>query len=284
MNFLFNIQIIIIAILTALSCSIPGVLLIVRGMALMSDAISHSVLLGIVIAFLIFKDLGSPFIFVGAIGAAITTVFCTEKIIESNMLKKDAAVGLVFPLFFSIAVFLISQYARSVHLDTDMILVGEIAFAPLNKLIIGGWNFGPRAIWILLCTILINVFVIFLFFRSFKIAIFDSRAAQMFGYNTIFLHYLLMFLMSCTTVVVFDIVGAIICVALTIVPGATAFLYVKKLEHMFFLTAIIAIITGILGAIAGIYFDVSIAGAISTVAGILFLISVIIIKTRKFNI
>ena len=98
-NLLFNMYIVIIAALTALSCSIPGVLLIVRGMALMSDAISHSVLLGIVIAFLMFKDLGSPFIFVGAIGAACATVFCTEKIIESNMLKKDAAVGLVFPLF-----------------------------------------------------------------------------------------------------------------------------------------------------------------------------------------
>lgn len=273
---LFNIHIIIIAALAALSCSIPGVLLIVRGMALMSDAMSHSVLLGIVVAFLIFKDLGSPFIFVGAIGAAITTVFCTEKIIESNMLKKDAAVGLVFPLFFSIAVFLISQYARSVHLDTDMILVGEIAFAPLNKLIIGNWSLGPKALWILLCTLLVNISTIFLFFRAFKVTIFDPYMAKMFGYNQKFLHYVLMFLMSCTTVVVFDIVGAIICVALTIVPGATAFLYVKKLEHMFFLTGIIAIMTGILGASAGIYFDVSIAGAISATAGILFLMSVII--------
>lgn len=282
-NFLFNVQIIIIAALAALSCAIPGVFLIVRGMALMSDAMSHSVLLGMVIAFLIFKDLGSPFIFVGAVMAAVGTVFCTEKIIASNKLKKDAAVGLVFPLFFSIAVFLISQYARSVHLDTDMILVGEIAFAPLNKLVIGSWNFGPRALWILLAICLINCFVVFVFFRAFKVTIFDPHAAKMFGYNQKFLHYLLMLLMSCTTVVVFDIVGAIICVALTIVPGATAFLYVKKLEHMFFLTAVIAIIMGSFGAMVGIYFDVSIAGAISTVAGILFLMSVIV-KTAQHYI
>src|SRR5437762_3539381 len=156
-----QLEIMIIAILTSITCALPGVFLVLRGVAMMSDAISHAILLGIVIMFLWVKKLESPLLLVGAALAGILTVLCTEKIIKSNRLKSDAAIGLIFPLFFSVGVILVSQYARNVHLDIDMVLLGEIAFAPFNRLFISGIDCGPYALWIIGFSLSLNSLFVF---------------------------------------------------------------------------------------------------------------------------
>ena len=122
--------IIFIAIITALACAIPGVFLVLRGVALMSDAISHAILLGIVIMFFSGAAVRFSLAVFGSFCGRLLTVLATEQLMKFKYIKKDAAIGLVFPLFFSIAVILISLYTRNVHLDTDMVLLGELAFAP----------------------------------------------------------------------------------------------------------------------------------------------------------
>ncbi|MBK8022270.1 MAG: metal ABC transporter permease [Chloroflexi bacterium] len=122
--------------LIAVSGALLGSLLLLRGMSLTSDAISHTVLLGIVVAFMVMTgllgmeaDLSSPLLILGAAAAGVATVVLTELIFRSGLVKQDAALGLAFPLLFAIAVILVSRFVDDVHLDTDAVMVGEIGVA-----------------------------------------------------------------------------------------------------------------------------------------------------------
>lgn len=126
----------IIGLLIALSAALLGTFLLLRGMSLTSDAISHTVLLGIVVAFVIMTrlfgqepDLSSPWLIVGAASAGVATVVLTEVIYRSGLVKQDAALGLAFPLLFALAVIIVSRYVQDVHLDEDSVMVGEIGVA-----------------------------------------------------------------------------------------------------------------------------------------------------------
>jgi ABC-type Mn2+/Zn2+ transport system permease subunit len=121
--------------LIAVSGALLGVFLLLRGMAMTSDAISHTVLLGIVVAFLtagalgVAIDLGSPLLIVGAAAAGVGTVALTEALYRTGRVKQDAALGLAFPFLFALAVILVSRFVDNVHLDTDSVMVGEIGIA-----------------------------------------------------------------------------------------------------------------------------------------------------------
>ena len=119
-----GIGVLLIALVTALSCSIIGVFLVIRKMSMMTDAISHTVLLGIVLAFLIIPNLNSPLLIIGAVVMGLITVFLTEVLIKSKLIKEDAATGVVFPLLFSIAVIIISLNISGIHLDIDSVFLG----------------------------------------------------------------------------------------------------------------------------------------------------------------
>ncbi len=268
-----QLQIITIACLVSVASALPGVFLLVRGVSLMSDAISHSILLGIILMFLLVQNLESPLLIVGASLAGIATVICTEALISSQRLKKDAAIGLVFPLFFSIGVILISKYARNVHLDTDMILLGEIAFAPFNRLYMFGTDVGPYALWLLSGIVCLNSIFIALFYKELVLATFDHELAKIFGFSPALLYYGLMSLTSVTAVGAFDVVGSIVVVALMISPPATAYLLTYNILTMIWLS----IGSGIAAALSGYWLahaaDVSIAGSIATMSGVMFLVA-----------
>jgi manganese/zinc/iron transport system permease protein len=142
MNIALEIQ--LVAVVVAVACSLPGVFLVLRRMALMSDAITHTVLLGIVLAFFLTHNIASPLLVLGAAAMGVITVALVELLLKTRLVREDASIGLVFPALFSIAVILISRYAGSVHLDTDAVLLGEIAFAPFRRLEMGGMDLGPR--------------------------------------------------------------------------------------------------------------------------------------------
>jgi manganese/zinc/iron transport system permease protein len=122
----FEIQ--LIAVIVAIGCALPGVFLVLRKMSMMSDSITHTILLGIVLAFLVTHDLSSPFLIGGAALMGVVTIWLTETLHRTRLLSEDAAIGIVFPLLFSIAVILITRYAGAAHLDTDSVLLGELAF------------------------------------------------------------------------------------------------------------------------------------------------------------
>ncbi len=277
-----QLELLAIAIMAAAACSLPGVFLVLRGVALMSDAISHAILLGIVVMFLLVHDLSSPWLLFGATIAGLVTVACTEALINTNRIKKDTAIGLVFPLFFSIGIILITWYARDVHLDSDMVLLGDVALAPFERFYLWGHDVGPYALWQLSGIFLLNAAVIALCFKELALATFDPQYAAVIGFTPVLIHYLIMSLTSITAVAAFDIVGAIVVVALMIVPAATAYLLTSRLRQMIVLTLELSFLAAIGGYGCAYLADVSIAGSIATVAGLIFLgVFVLQIETNR---
>lgn len=268
---MLHLEIVTIAMLAAVTCCLPGVFLVLRGVAMMSDAISHAILLGIVVMFLFIQNLTSPLLIIGASCAGILTVLCTEMIIKSKKLKQDAAIGLVFPLFFSVGVILVSQFARNVHLDSDMVLLGELALSPFNRLMIGNVDCGPSALWVMSAALLINVLFVRLFYKELVITTFDATLATMSGFSPALFYYALMIMTSLTTVATFDAVGAIMVVALMITPPSSAYLLTQRVSKMIFLSVIFALLSAILGYIFASYADVSIAGSIASMTGVFFM-------------
>lgn len=267
------IEIIFIGCLVATTAAIPGCFLILRKMAMMSDAISHSVLLGIVLMFFAIKTLHSPFLIIAATITGLITVMFTEALIASKKMKKDAAIGFIFPLFFALAIILITRYAGNIHLDQDAVILGDIAFAPFNRMIFGGIDYGPIAMWVMGIIGVINALFVGCFYKELKIATFDPALASSLGLTPSRLHYGLMACVSITCVGAFDSVGTILIVALIITPPATAYLLSRKLSTMIPLSIVIGCLCSILGTILALAIDGSIAGAMCTVAGALFLLA-----------
>jgi manganese/zinc/iron transport system permease protein len=270
MNML-QLEIVIIASITAIACALPGVFLVLRGVSLMSDAISHAILPGIVLIFLLVHSLESPLLLFGAALSGLLTVVCTELLINSQKLKKDAAIGLVFPLFFSVGVILISQYARDVHLDTDMVLLGELAFASLNRIFFFGVDVGSYALWLMSGILALNLLCVWLFFKELQVSAFDAVYSTVIACNPVALYYLLMGLTSITAVGAFDVVGAIVVVALMITPPATAFLCTERLPTMILLSCFFGVCAAMGGYWVAASADVSIAGSIAFMSGVQFI-------------
>jgi len=267
-----QIEIQLIASLVAIACAIPGTFLVLRKMALITDAISHSILPGIVIGFFITHDLSSPLLILLAALSGVLTVVLVEFIQKTGLVKEDTAIGLVFPALFSIGVIMIAQNANDVHLDIDAVLLGELAFAPFDRLIISGADLGPKSLWIIGTILLITSGLLFAFFKELKVSTFDAGLAAALGLSPVVMHYGLMTIASITTVGAFDAVGAILVIAFMIAPAATAYLLTNNLKKMLLL----ACIFGVTAAIAGYWLahalDTSISGSMTSVLGIVFLI------------
>jgi manganese/zinc/iron transport system permease protein len=260
----------LIAAVVAAACAIPGVFLVLRRMAMMSDAISHTVLLGIVLAFFVVEQFGHPLLMIGATLIGVLTVTLTELINKTKLVKEDAAIGLVFPALFSIAVILVSIFARNVHLDEHVVFQGDLAFAPFDRLVLWGQDLGPRTLVIMAGILLLNLAFIILFYKELKLATFDAGLAAALGFAPAFIHYALMTLVSVTAVGAFDAVGSILVIALMIVPPAAAYLLTDRLPAMLGLSVLI----GVSGAISGYWLarwlDGNIGGAMVTMIGVLF--------------
>ncbi|GAA3558777.1 metal ABC transporter permease [Snuella lapsa] len=266
-----QLEIQLIASLVAIACAIPGTFLVLRKMAMISDAISHSILPGIVIGFFITQDLNSPVLILLAALTGIITVVLVEYIQKTGLVKEDTAIGLVFPALFSIGVILIAKNANDIHLDVDAVLLGELAFAPFDRLLVSGVDLGPKSLWIIGTILLITITLLIAFFKELKVSTFDAGLASALGFSPMVIHYGLMTVSSVTTVGAFDAVGAILVVALMIAPAASAYLITNNLKRML----AYAICFGVIGAISGYWIahwlDASIAGSITSVLGILFL-------------
>ena len=230
-----QLEIQLIASLVAVACAIPGTFLVLRKMAMISDAISHSILPGIVIGFFITQDLNSPLLIFLAAFTGIITVILVEYIQKTGLVKEDTAIGLVFPALFSIGVILIAKNANDVHLDVDAVLLGELAFAPFDRLIVSGIDIGPKSLWIIGSILLTTLVLLFLFFKELKVSTFDKGLAASLGFSPAIIHYGLMSVSSVTTVGAFDAVGAILVVALMIAPAAIAYLLTTDLKKMLLL-------------------------------------------------
>lgn len=268
-----HIEIIAIAIFVAAACALPGTFLVLRKRSLLSDAISHAVLPGIAIGFFLTENLNSPFLMVGAILSGLLTAWATELLSRTKKVKEDAAIGLVFPIFFSVGVILISRYAGKVHLGTDVVLLGELAFAPFERFKLFNVDLGPKTLWTMGLVFLLNMSLVLLFFKELKLSTFDPELAHAKGFHPKVIHYSLMTIVSITVVSAFDSVGSILVVALMIAPATAAFMLTQKLHVMLVLSAIIGAVSSIIGYGIAVILDVSIAGAMATMCGVSFFIA-----------
>ena len=266
-----------ILIITAAACSILGVFLVLRRLSMVSDAISHSVLLGIVIGFFITRDLRSVWLIIAAALFGVFTTMAIEILIKSRRVGEDAAVGIIFPLFFSIAVILITKFARNVHLDTDMVLMGEVIVAPFNRIDILSLSF-PKALVQMSVVLVLNIAFIILSFNRMKISTFDPVFSAVSGIGVGVLYYIFMGLVSLTCVAAFESVGAILAISFFIAPAASACLISKRLTTTLFLSVIYAIINSTFGYLLAIRYNISMSGMCACVSGITFFITVLCCK------
>lgn len=275
-----QIEIQLIACIVAIACAIPGTFLVLRKMAMISDAISHSILPGIVVGFFLTEDLNSPWLILLAALTGLITVFLVEFIQKTGLVKEDTAIGLVFPALFSIGVILIAKNANDVHLDVDAVLLGELAFAPFDRLEVGGVDIGPKSLWVIGSILLVTLGLLIVFFKELKLSTFDKGLAATLGFSPVVMHYGLMGVASVTTVGAFDAVGAILVVALMIAPPAMAYLLTTDLKKMLILSTIFGVIGALVGYWVAHALDASIAGSMTTVLGVLFLITYLFAPSR----
>ena len=272
-------EILLLAVLVSVSCALPGTFLVLRQMSLMSDAISHSVLLGIVIGFFITGRIDSPVLLILAAATGILTVSLVELLHQTQLVKEDAAIGVVFPALFSLGVILVTRYAGNVHIDQDVVLLGEIALSPFDRIVFFGWNL-PRALVTMSFILVIALVSMFVFYKELKISTFDVGLATSLGFSPILINYGLMSLVSVTAVGAFDAVGAILVIALMIVPPSTAYLLTDRLSTMLILSSLIGAVSAVCGYGVAIKLDASIAGAMATMTGFTFLLAFLFAPKR----
>ena len=248
------------------AASLVGVFLVLRKNSMLSDAISHSIVFGIVIVWLLTRQQSGPVQIIGAALTGLLTVYLTELLVKSGKVKDDAAIGLVFPALFSIGVLLLNLYARSVHIDAHTVLLGEIGFVWLNTISIAGYDVPQALVWMSVVTLVNGIFVI-VFFKDLKLATFDPALSTALGFAPTLLSYGLLALTSMTAVAAFDAVGAILFIAFVIVPPSAAYLLTDRLAHMLVIGVLISIASSVLGYYAAVALDVSIGGMMAVMTG-----------------
>lgn len=265
-----QLEIQLIAVVVAAACALVGAFLVLRRTALLSDAIGHSVLVGIVLAFFVTETTTSPLLLVAAGATGIVTVALVQAVTRTQLVREDSAIGLVFPALFSIGVILVSRYAGGVHLDIDAVLLGELAFAPFDRLTGWGWDFGPTSLVVMAVVLAIDAVVVRLLWKELKLTTFDAALAVALGFAPAVVNYTLMALVSITTVGAFNAVGSILVVALMIAPPAAAYLLTDSLARMVWLGVGIGAGSALGGYWLAYALDASIAGCIAAVCGAAF--------------
>jgi len=261
--------IILTAALVGLSCGIVGVFLILRKTAMMADAISHTVLLGIVVAFIITREVSGPAMLIGGILAGLLTAFFVQWLHTLNV-QHDASMGIVFTTLFAIGVILIATSVGNAHLDVQHALMGEITFIPFHTITIPIIGEIPEATGLLLLVLVVVLFFIIAFYKEWKITSFDPALAASLGIPVLFMHYVFMGLVSITTVASFDAVGAIMVVAMLITPAAAAYLWTDKLLIMLVLSGTFGVVSSIVGYYIAAWIDTSISGSMAFATGLVF--------------
>ena len=235
-------------------------------MSLLGDALSHAVLPGLVVAFVLAGSLNIAYMFAGALAVGLLTTLLTQAIHRQGGVPADAAIGVVFTSLFALGVILIKRYGQGVDLDPDCVLYGQIDLVEFYTVHVGGYEV-PRALVSIVPVLVINISVILFLWKELKISSFDPALATTMGISANRLFYLLMALVALTTVASFEQVGSILVIAMLIVPGATAHLLSDRLSRMMMIAVALAVASAVLGYFLAIAWNVSAAGPMAVVAG-----------------
>lgn len=239
---------------------------------MVSEGLSHAVLPGLVIAFILLRDYNSPWLIIAAAASGLLMVWLTQLLQNTRLLDTDAGLGIVFAGMFSVGILLVSSNLRNTHFHADCIIDGNLALAPLDRWTWAGIDLGPRS-WIsMLAMLIIVIGFITLCFKELKVMFFDPLLADQFGLRPRTLQFVWLALVSLTTVAAFDVAGSILIVALMIAPPAAAYLLTDRLSRLLVISAAIAVVSAIGGFYLAMALDVSPTGPIASFAGMVFLV------------
>lgn len=269
-----DLTIILTAGLVATAAGLLGPFLVLRRVALMSDAVSHAVLPGIVLVYLLLGTRAPLPVIAGAALFAIICVLAIEALRSTGLVKSDAAIALVFPALFALGVLGVTRYASGVHLDLDATIYGEIAFAPFRTLSIGELEIA-RSIVLLGAVALCNLALVMLLWKEYKATTFDPEFSRTIGIPPALLSRLLLIAVAITAVTAFESVGAILVVTMLIVPAAAAYLLCNRLWAMVVVTVALGWVSALGGHAAATALDASIAGAMGLVAAVCFALALV---------
>lgn len=256
-NYEFLQNALVTSIVIGVVAGVVGCFIILRGMSLMGDAISHAVLPGVAISYIF-----SINFFIGAILFGLFASIIITFISNNSKIKGDTAIGITFSSFLALGVILIG-FANS---STDLfhILFGNVlAVQDVDK-------------WLTIGIAAIVLIVVWLFFKPLLLTSFDPNMAKAFGVRVNAYHYLLMALLTVVSVTAMQSVGTILIVALLITPAATAYLYTKSLRNMIFLSAFFGALASVIGLFIGYSFNLAVGSTIVLTATSIFLISFLV--------
>ncbi len=261
---------IILGILANVPCAILGCYLVLRRLSLLGDAISHAVLPGIVLAFLVSGQLIGPGIIIGAMALGILTAFLTRFLSGLGGVSEDSSMGVVFTTLFAVGVILMKQAAADrVDLDANCVFLGNLLLATIDTVSVNGWEI-PRSVGSLGLVSALTVLFVGLLWKELKLASFDSGLATALGLNATIIHYALMAMVAGVTVGAFEAVGSILVVAMLIVPAATAHLLTDRLGTMMLIAAGVAMNAAAFGTVGASIVNASAAGMMAVIAGVQF--------------
>lgn len=266
-----------ILILVGINSSILGNLLVQKQAVMVADAISHTILLGIVIGYVCVRNLDSPLLIIGATLFGVLTVYAIELLANHTNIQQDAAIGIVFTFFFALAVIIISKYFDAVHLDIDMVLLGEIIFAPLNKMTLFNWHIPVGYVQNSIVLLVILAFLL-RYYASIKLMLFDTTFAQTINVKVRLIQLIMMTLVALHCVVAFQSVGAILVISMMVTPAMFAQLFSKSFLQLLLIGIAFSIINATIGFMVSIQLNVSMSGMIASIGFAIFIISFILKK------
>ena len=267
----WNGQIVAMGILVSLACGVVGSFIVVRKLALMGDAISHGILPGLALAFIIMQSRALFPMFFGACVAGLLCSFCIEWLQKKSILKPDAALGLTFTTFFAFGALLIAMYGGNTHIDAECLLYGEIGLIPLaENLFIAGIDLGSRPLASMLAVTVLVILAVTVFYRQLLVTSFDFTLAKTLGLPVTLIHYALMLLLALTIVSAFEAVGVILVISMLIFPSVTASFFFTRMPAILFCSLPFSFVYSFGGFFLARWLDCSIAGAMVLVASLCF--------------
>jgi manganese/zinc/iron transport system permease protein len=258
--------------LAATACALLGPFLVLRRVALLGDAVSHAVLPGIVMVWLVAQTRAPLAVVAGAALFAVVCVLAIDALRATGLVPPDAAIGLVFPALFSLGVLGVTRYADGIHLDLDATIYGEIAFVPFDTWEIAGQPVARAAV-VLGVVVALNLVLVTLLWKELRATTFDPEFARTVGLRPVLLSRLLLLAVAVTAVSAFEAVGAILVVTLLIVPAATAYLLTDRLSVMVGLAVGVGWVGAVAGQVLAEAANSAIAGAIGLVCTACFVLA-----------
>ena len=259
--------------LVNISGALLGNYLVLRKMSLLGDAISHAVLPGLAVAFIVTQSRATWPMLIGALLAGLLTIVLTETVRRFAGVAEDASIGVIFTSMFALGVVLISRVASQVDLDPGCVLYGILESAALDTQVFLGIEIPTMTLNLAFLTLAILGFVL-LFWKELKLVSFDSALATTLGFHATLVHYLLMAMVAVFTVLAFEAVGSILVVAMLVAPSATAYLLTDRMKVMAWLAPLIGISSAVLGRELAFEWDTPVAGAMAVAVGLHFVLAV----------